>query len=576
MQVSAHACSSECDMNAATRRSIVTLCSLLMLPSWACQRRDLSSRIETLFDGLDQADRPGGFAAAVIEDGQVVFRKAYGYADSEHSIPFTPSTVTDYASVAKQFTGFAVATLVLDGRLRLDDEIRLFLPELRDLGEKVTVGHLLHHTSGLRDWVGLVKLSGRYGGDAITSDFLMKLAVQQTELNFEPGERFQYSNTGYFLLARIVERVTGQAFPQWTREHIFQPLGMNDTHFQDDFRDIVPNRAASYERTDGGRWVNSCNQLESYGSSSLLSTLDDMIKWVANLETRELGSSELWNMMRQPGTLNDGQETGYGFGLSLDRRNGLASIGHGGSWAGNLCQLSYYPEQRIATLLVVNRDPSGFRVDDELMSLLLGREAPPGPGKSRPPERTAGKIAPEVLSEYAGPYLDSGKLMWVERHDDQLVVLFPGAQRVWIHPEARDVFFSKDVDVRISFGRGEDGAVDRMTYRVYGKEYGPLRKVSGRASDFVDAEAFTGDYDCPELRTTYGVVVRDDRLILEHLHNEDVVLQQVGPDTYRGNRWWCTEIRVTRDTGGRVTGFLLDADGNNIRNLRFVRLGPRP
>ncbi len=558
-------------MKEASRCSLVFVCVLLFASHWACQHDDVKSRIEALCDSCDQPDIPGGFALAVIKDGQIVFKKAYGSANVEHGVPFVTSTVTDYASVAKQFTGFAVATLIHDGKLKLDDEVHVFLPELPDFGESITIRHLLHHTSGIRDWVGLVKLSGRYGGDAITDDFLMKLAIKQKDLNFRPGEKFQYSNLGYFLLARIVERVTGQTFPQWTREQIFQPLGMNDTHFCDNYREIIPNRASAYERDKDGRYVNSNNQLESYGSSSLFSTIDDMIKWMANFETNELGGPEVWSLMRQPGTLNNNEETNYGFGIFLNSNQGLASIGHGGSWAGNLCQLSYFPEQKITTILSINRDPSGVYVEDRLMKILLGKVEQEDAGKRAIPERTEVEIDPEILSDYDGPYRDAGKLMFVERNDDQLMVRFPGGVKVWLFPEADDLFFSRDFDVQISFLRGADGKVDRMVYFVYGKEYDPIQKVSGRASDFVDVHAFLGTYDCPELGTTYRVVVENDRLLLKHLHNEDVLLQQLDRDTYRGNTWWCTEIKLTRDTDDQVTGYKLNADGNNIQNLRFVR-----
>lgn len=161
----------------------------------------MSSQVEALFDACYKPDIPGGFAAAVIKDGKVLFKKAYGFADSENKVAFTTGTVADFASVAKQFTGYAVAELVQDGKLSLDDDIRRYLPDLPDFGATITIRHLLYHTSGIRDWVGLVKLSGRYMEDVISDDFLWKLVTNQKDLNFKPGQSFQYSNTGYLLLA---------------------------------------------------------------------------------------------------------------------------------------------------------------------------------------------------------------------------------------------------------------------------------------------------------------------------------------------------------------------------------------
>lgn len=193
-------------------KALIVVHLLACLPVFSVEafsQEDASSRIRTLFDACDRPDTPGGFAAAVIKDGRVLFKGAYGFSNIEHDIPFTIHTVTDMASIAKQFTGFAVATLIWEGRLGLDDDIRCYLPEVPDFGDTITVRHLLYHTSGVRDWVGLVKISGRYEEDVITDDFLLRLVMNQRDLNFKPGERFQYSNTGYFLLAKIVSRVTG-------------------------------------------------------------------------------------------------------------------------------------------------------------------------------------------------------------------------------------------------------------------------------------------------------------------------------------------------------------------------------
>jgi CubicO group peptidase (beta-lactamase class C family) len=552
--------------------TVLTICSL-----WACTADERAARIEALCDGLHRPDIPGGFAVAVVEDGRLAFKKAYGFADSEHRVPFTTSTVFEFASVAKQFAGFAAATLAHEGALDLDAEIHDYLPELPDFGEPITVRNLLHHTSGIRDWVALVKLSGRFEGDAITADYLMKLARRQRDLNFPPGEQFRYSNLGYFLLARIVERVTRQTFRQWTTENIFQPLGMHDTHFCDDYREIVPNRARSYVRADDGRYRIQFDQKEGLGSSSLYSTLDDMVRWMRVYQTRELGGDEVWDRMVEPGTLASGEATTYGFGISISDGSGLSSIGHGGSWAGYLCQVSYYPEHRLATILMINRDPSVVQIGDRLARIMVDDEGAAGAGAASPAARVAVDVEGEDLSDAVGAYRSENGLMFVERTGEQLTVLTAGGQKVWIQPEGRDRFFSTDfaADVVFSFLRDEHGAVDRLVLSVAGEESEPYHKVSSRAAEFADIESLIGDYECPELETTYHVVVTDDRLVLAHLHNEDVILQQMDRDTYRGNRWWCTRIDVTRDAEDRVIGFRLSADNNCVQDLVFVKRSER-
>ena len=209
---------------------------------------DKRAQVEALCDACDKPDIPGGYAVAVIKNQKVEFQKPYGYSNYEHEIPFSSSTVFDFASVAKQFTGFAIALLVEQGKISLNDDIRQYLPEVPDFGEIITIRHLLFHTSGIRDWVGLVKLSGRYKVDVITDEFLMGIVKHQRELHFKPGERFLYSNTGYFLLAQIISRVTNKSFRELTDENIFKPLEMNNTLFLDDYREIIKGRASSYKR----------------------------------------------------------------------------------------------------------------------------------------------------------------------------------------------------------------------------------------------------------------------------------------------------------------------------------------
>jgi len=557
-------------------RVVILLLLLLVcppdFPGETRPREDLSGQIKALFDTSDTPDTPGGFAAAVIKDGQVLFQGAYGFADSEHKVPFTVQTVSDLASVAKQFTGFAVATLVQQKRLSLDDDIRRYLPELPDFGDTITVRHLLHHTSGIRDWVGLVKLSGRYDEDVITDEFLMRLVLNQKDLNFRPGERFQYSNTGYFLLANIVSRVTGKPFAEWMRDNVFLPLGMTDTFFSDDHRAIVPNRASPYRKYGNGALQNSNSNLEAYGSSSLFSTLADMLKWVSNFETRRLGGPEVWDMMLQRGVLNNGKTVNYGFGLSINGNDGSLNFGHGGSWAGYLSQVTYYPDLHLGYVFMTNRDPSGVYVDEDLLRLFVpDKSVQEQEHPDASIQRTQVEIDPAVLDQYAGTYEFFDNVVKVEAKSDHLLVRLPW-ETVEFYPESKAKFFRKDFDAQFEFLRNEGGAVDRLVYYFKGAANPPFRKLDWRVPDQSDLADILGEYYSPELRTRYRLMVRDDRLVLWHLHNEEVPLLRVNGDRYLGDTWWCEEIDIVRDDNDRITGFTVTADDGNVQKLLFVKL----
>ncbi|MAF09161.1 hypothetical protein CMK11_01820 [Candidatus Poribacteria bacterium] len=212
-------------------------------------RHSLDALVDRAFSHLTKPGSPGA-AVSVARDGDVLFARGYGLAQLEYDIPITSTTVFHVASLSKQVTAFSVALLASEGRLSLDDDIRTHLPEVPDLGTPITLRHLIHHTSGLRDQWQLLVMSGHRIDDVITTEDIMTLVRHQRELNFPPGSEYLYCNTGYTLLAQVVERVTGETFYDWTRERLFAPLGMTNTYFQDDHERIVPNRAYSYKRTD--------------------------------------------------------------------------------------------------------------------------------------------------------------------------------------------------------------------------------------------------------------------------------------------------------------------------------------
>src|SRR5579862_9812223 len=215
------------------------------------ENAELSASVDALFTTWDQSGAPGA-ALAVVEDGQIVYTRGYGMANLEYAVPITPSTIFHVASISKQFTSFAINLLALEGRLSLDDDIRTHFPEFGDFGKTITLRHLRHHTSGLRDQWDLLQLAGWRMEDVITEQDILDLAWKQRDLNFAPGAEHLYCNTGYTLLAVIVKRVAGQSLREFAQERIFAPLGMTNTHFHDDHRMVVPNRAYSYALREGG------------------------------------------------------------------------------------------------------------------------------------------------------------------------------------------------------------------------------------------------------------------------------------------------------------------------------------
>ena len=279
-----------------------------------------AAKIDQFFAQWDRADSPGA-AVVVVKDGAVVYQHGYGCADLEHRIPITPQTLFDVASVAKQFTGLSVAMLVQQGKLSLDDDIHKHLPDVPDFGKPITINHLVHHTSGLRDWPETLALSDMEMEAPITLDTILEMVRRQRELDFAPGEEEQYSNTGYNLLAATVAKVTGQSFRAWTDRNLFQPLGMKHTLVCDNPAEVIVNRAFSYAPDGTNRFHQVVSQLAAQGSSSLFISAEDMGRWLLNFQTARVGGKAAIELMQQPGKLERRREGG----LCLRRRAGQAS-----------------------------------------------------------------------------------------------------------------------------------------------------------------------------------------------------------------------------------------------------------
>lgn len=387
----------------------------------------VNAKVDRLFSKWNRPDSPG-VAVVVVKDGTVVFQRGFGCSNLEHGIPITPRTVFDAASVAKQFTGLAIAILIEQGKLSLDDDIRKHLPDVPDFGAPITIRHLLHHTSGLRDWPVTLALSGTAWSDPITMGKILGMVSRQRELNFASGETSLYSNTGYNLLAAIVSKVTGQSFRGWTQANLFQPLGMLHTHFYDDPTEVIWQRAESYAPARSGTFQHIVSQLAAPGSSSLMITAEDMGKWLINLETARVGGRAAIEALKTRGRLNSGTNFAYGFGLALDRYRDLDAESHGGGWAGYRSAVLRLPAKRLAVAILSNNSTmDAEKLTKEVADVFLGLEFIPEPiekpAKPSAPS-PAMNVEPLALREYTGDYWsDELQAAYrIEIHDGNLTI----------------------------------------------------------------------------------------------------------------------------------------------------------
>ncbi|MDE0689023.1 MAG: serine hydrolase [Candidatus Poribacteria bacterium] len=428
----------------------------------------LAAKVDQLFAEWDKSDSPGA-ALAIVKDGEIIYKQGYGTANLEYDIPITTTTIFDIASVSKQFAGFAIATLSHEGKFSLDDDIRTYLPDVPDFGSTITIRHLSHHTSGLRDWVQSLVIAGDMMDDVISFKHILRMARHQKTLNFEPGSEFLYSNTGYNLLAEIVERVTGDSFRDWTDTHIFKPLGMANSHFHDDYEMILKNRAYSYQADENGGYKHAVNNTTALGSSSLYSTVEDLAKWILNFDHTRIGEQAVIEQMHQRGVLNDGEQIDYAFGLNIGEYRGLKTVGHSGSWRGFRSHLTRFPDQKFGVVILCNLDtfnPLSLAekiADFYLVDVLASVEASESEKVAEPDESIKSEpLSPEQLTEFEGDYYteeldttytivrhEGGLVAQHRRHDDIVLTYTDGHFRgdAWFFPE---IHFLRDDTGRVT------------------------------------------------------------------------------------------------------------------------------
>ncbi len=322
---------------------------------------EAARKIDSLFASYN-SQTPGA-AIAVVKDGKIVFKKGYGMADLDHDIPIMPQTVFNIASVSKQFTAFAIYLLENEGKISFEDDIKKYIPELPDYRSIIKIRHLLAHTSGLRDQAAILSLAGYRSDDAISTEQILKLIARQKSINFTPGTMFNYNNTGYTLLAEIVHRITGKTLAEYTNENIFKPLGMTNTQFYDNHEKIVKNRAESYELIKNVYYHKPIN-VSNAGPSNLMTTVEDLSKWVLNFENPIVGNSKLIKAFNEASYLDngnkvvlrviDGDTIFHAKGQNLSNYKGVNMITHGGHTAAFRTFLGRFPDQHFSIIALSN------------------------------------------------------------------------------------------------------------------------------------------------------------------------------------------------------------------------------
>jgi CubicO group peptidase (beta-lactamase class C family) len=510
----------------------------------------------------------------VIRDGEFIFRRAYGMANLEHGIPLTPQSVFDIASTSKQFTAAAIALLADAGAISLDDPVRRHFPEFPAWADAMTIRHLVHHTSGIRDYLELAFLAGR-GDDAdhYTDAWVIDLLARQQATNFPAGEQHLYSNSGYLLLAHVVKRVTGQTLRAYAGERIFEPLGMSRTHFHDDHTQLVPGRATAYAPADDGFRI-SMTTLDMVGDGGVFTTIDELLQWDRNFYDNRLGGGPaLIERLTTPGSLNDGTPLDYGFGLDVGEYRGLRQISHSGAFVGYGAELLRFPAQRFSVAVLCNRADAA----PEQLALAVARYylsdafTVPDPGDGA--AAAAAPVAPlsaDELSAYAGDFWeDAGAFAAETRVDDgKLWAVHSPSRRNELRPVGPDAFAMVGVPAEVFVHFERDGErITGMRRVINGKPRGVFRPFTRRRPGPQELAGYGGSYFSGELGVSYALRPDGGKLLLRVPGQAEQELTAMFEETFENPDYGAFVFERAPD--GRVTGFRLQS--GRVRNLAFQR-----
>lgn len=534
---------------------IVALWSITLASSAVGQAPDAAQRVDEIFAPWSSTTSPG-CAVGIIRDGLTVLERAYGMADLEHHVANTPETIFEGGSLSKQFTAAAVVLLALDGELSLDDDVRTYVPEIPDYGQTITLRHLMTHTSGLRDWGSVAAISG-WGREERSHDHadVLDILGRQSALNFSPGHEYSYSNSGYNLLAFVTARVSGMPFAEFSRKRIFEPLGLRNTQWRDDYRRIVLRRSTAYSATEDGWEINRPIE-HVHGNGGILTTVGDLGIWNQALGDGRLGGSELVRMMHDTGTLSDGSAIVYAGGLRVEPYRGVASVTHTGSTAGYRAFLGRYPDQGLSVAMLCNAsNVSTGGIGGRVADVYLGEAIDEAPRLDYE-TASAGRDLDAFSGLYREPVTGTVRHLTVDGG-----VLHDGSTP--LVPLADGSFQVGGSTVRYLFDSGRASSFRVLDWQFTDRRYERVERWSPRQAEL---EGFAGTYHSDDAETTFVVRVDGDGLVVWQRPDDERRIEPVYRDAFRMGG---TIVRFRRGPSGGIEGLSLSL--GRVYDMRFER-----
>ncbi len=524
-------------------------------------------KVDKLFTQWDKPDTPG-CALAIIKDGKILYKRGYGMANLELDIPISSQTVFYIGSLSKQFVALCVAMLEKQGKLSFDEDIREYVPELPEYRIPITIRHLIYHTSGLRDYLTLLDIAGLEFGFFHQQDVLDLISRQQ-ELNFDPGEEYLYSNSGYFLLGIIVERVSGKTIREFAEKNIFKPLGMKNSRFQDDYRMIIKNRASGYFPAGKHEYKNYLTTYDCVGAGGLYTSVEDLFLWDQNFYHCRVGGKDLIERMHTRGKLNNGEILDYAWALKISSYKGLNMVQHGGALGGYRSALIRFPEQNFSVICLANLSSfNPVKLARQVADIYLAGQFKKTKTVNKHAEKLKyKKMSQKKLKEKVGVYLNqkTGDLRRLFLKDGQLVTEIAG-HNLPLTAVSESEFQVSESPVQIVMKFEKKSKEKPLKMHIYqeGKKPETYEAVELVQPTPERLKEYEGEYFSPELRVIFRLVVKDEKLYFVHKNAPNVPLHPVLRDKFAIKDW---KINFLRNTENQVSSFLLGAE--RVKNLMF-------
>lgn len=522
---------------------------------------DLSVQVDSLIKNHYQTNKPG-IALAVIQNGNILYKSEFGLANLEYGISITDTTAFHIASVSKQFTAFLAVLLEKEGKLSMNGDVRKYLPELKQLPYKITLRQLANHTHGLPNLSELVNLKGRNTEDRMSHKEVVKMLMNIKQVNFKPGEKYEYNNTGFALLAEIIERVAGKPFQEILKNRIFSPLEMNKSMAVDNSSIIIKNKAYSY-KLNGEKYENYPFNIMANGSSGISTTINDLSKWAINFQQPNPETKAIFEEMQKRTTLNSGKIIQYGLGLEFKNYKGLDVVFHGGGDAAYRSYILHVPKHQFSVVMLGNsNDFAGLKIVYGIADLFLKKyqKEPLKPKKTN--------YITQELKPFEGTYeMRPGKYFNIIAEKDTLYFQSYGNSSKHPLPVIGDGDFLFPYIPTSKFSFYKNG----FDFHIADFKYSCTKvMVNPPKLEDVNLSEFTGLYYNEEFKTEYELVIENNNLVAIHSFNKDINLYPISKDSFYSNEDFFGKLDFVKNSEGKVTKFKLS--GLNLKDIVFDKI----